>query len=172
MKNLKTDTANGIINDEDTTVRRLIEEKEHSIMQQETLITSLKETVNIVKNKIIDQDDVISHQADVITSLRNSYNDKGGEEHDIEECKLAMQQAKSNASELAEENTELKELIKVEQQKSSELSNNLNTEILVRKKTEMAYDAQVQVVDTKDQVINCQQISIVNLNTTIVTLNH
>ena len=84
--------------------------------------------------------------------LRNSYNDKGGEEHDIEECKLAMQQAKSNASELAEENTELKE-----QQKSSELSNNLNTEILVRKKTGMAYDAQVQVVDTKDEVVNYQQ---------------
>ena len=34
----------------------------------------------------------------------------------------------------------------------------------------MAYDAQVQVVDTKDQVINCQQMSIDKLNTTIVTL--
>ena len=81
-----------------------------------------------------------------------------------------MQQAKSNASELAEENTELKELKKVDQQKSSELSNNLNTEILVRKKTNMAYDAQVQVVDTKDQVINYQQMSIDIPNTTIVTL--
>ena len=34
----------------------------------------------------------------------------------------------------------------------------------------MAYDAQVQVVDTKDEVINYQQMSIDKLNTTIVTL--
>ena len=69
-ENLKTGTTNGIINDEDTTARRLIEEKEHSIIQQETLITSLKETVNIVKNKINDQDDVISQQAHVITVIK------------------------------------------------------------------------------------------------------
>ena len=88
--------------------------------------------MNIGKKSITDQDDVISQQSDVIKSLRNcnvlmTSNDKGGEEHDIEECKLAMQHAKSNSSELARENTKLKE--------------------------QMAYDAQVQVVDTKDQEI-------------------
>ena len=97
-------------------------------------------------------------------------NDQGGEEHGIGECKLAMQQAKSNASEVARENTKLKGLLKAEQQKISELPNKLNTEVLVRKKTEMAYDAKVQVVDTKDQVIKYQKMSIDYLNTTLVAL--
>ena len=48
-KDLETKRAYGLINDEDITMKRLIEEKEHVIIQQENLFFSLKETVNIGK---------------------------------------------------------------------------------------------------------------------------
>ena len=53
-------------------IHKLVTDKENVIIEQESLTTSLKETVDTDKELFIYKDDIISEQTDVISSLKNS----------------------------------------------------------------------------------------------------
>ena len=155
------------------TLQKLLDEKEHVITQQEAFVKSLMETVENNKNIILDKDDVITKQSDVIHSLKTKFleddtvddKEKAEENHGINDCNLVLEQAQLIASEMNNVNNELRDLLEEEKIKSLNLSKRLDSQIIIAQQAEEAYDAQVKVVDTKDQVINYQKITIDNLNT-------
>ena len=53
-------------------IHKVVTDKENVIIEQESLTTSLKETVNTDKELFIYKDDIISKQTDVISFLKNS----------------------------------------------------------------------------------------------------
>ena len=61
---------NNLINHDN--IHKLVTDKENVIIEQESLTTSLKETVDTDKELFIYKDDIISKQTDVISSLKNS----------------------------------------------------------------------------------------------------